>query len=118
MMTNEELIAELRSEAETNWAPTRKLMQKSADALEAAQAENARLREESYTHQGDALMMTGERDAALARLAELSKQEPIGCGYVVRWERGDTPSTHQTGYAQVVGVAVYAAAAEIGKATP
>jgi hypothetical protein len=33
--------------------------------------------------------------------------EPIGCGYVVKWERGDTPSTHKSGYAQVLGVNVY-----------
>jgi hypothetical protein len=33
--------------------------------------------------------------------------EPIGCGYVVKWERGDTPSTYKSGYAQVLGVNVY-----------
>ncbi len=33
--------------------------------------------------------------------------EPVGCGYVVRWERGDTPSTYKTGYARVLGVDVF-----------
>ncbi len=32
--------------------------------------------------------------------------EPVGCGYVVRWETGDTASTHKTGLAQVLGANV------------
>lgn len=43
-----------------------------------------------------------------AKLDAMQAQKPIGCGYVVKWEKGDTPSTYETGYAQVLGVDVYA----------
>lgn len=36
-------------------------------------AKDSMPREESYTHQGNALMTTGERDAALAALARLEE---------------------------------------------
>lgn len=73
---NTELIAELRSAAWAGPVPC-PVCDKAADALEAAQAENALLtmRWEKCTE--FAKQVEEARDAALARLAELSKQEPV-----------------------------------------
>ena len=93
-----ELIAEIGSLAEklsAGWhegleidASDIMLMNKTATALEQQAAEIAALQ---------------------AKLSAMEKQEPIGCGYVVKWETGDTASTYKSGYAQVLGVDVYAA---------
>jgi len=78
--------------------------------IEALQAEVARVRakwQEDYQLLDEVCRKASEQEK---RLAELEKQEPIGCGYVVKWASGDTPSTYRTGYAQVHGVDVYAVA--------
>lgn len=84
-MDNTELIARLREKATTGDLSTENtivsvqplvLMAQAADALEAAQAEI-----EEWKQTFDDMMK--ERDAALARLAELEKQKPVG--YLYDW---------------------------------
>lgn len=50
--------------------------------LEALQAEVARLEEDSSNHRDAARYIGAERDAALARLAEIEKQTPV-CGWLI-----------------------------------
>ena len=70
MTDHTELIARLRKD-DLFWEAPITCRSEAADALEAAQAENAQWRV-------DFKEMLIERDAALARLAELEKQEPVG----------------------------------------
>lgn len=47
--------------------------------------------------------------AILAKLAGMELPEPFGCGYLVKWSKGDTPATYETGFAQIHGVDTYTA---------
>ena len=79
------------------------------DAIEALQGENGQLHASLQSARTAFEQVCKHRDALAAELAGLKAQEPIGCGYVVKWERGTTPSTYETGHAQVLGVPVCAA---------
>ena len=76
MTTTQDLIAQLRALGIPDWAMARVLMTQAADTLEAAQAEHTDEVMRGLMLEKAHAMGLAERDAALARLAELEKQEP------------------------------------------
>lgn len=128
---NTELIAELRKEAvhSTATVQMRVVAMAAADALEAAQAEMTNLEEvqlelqqtinkmckaiPDYDWSGgaDKWVRKGfaERNAALARLAGLSKQEPV-CVVGSHWNRGGGFDVHSFSSQPNAGSKLYAAA--------
>ena len=77
MTTTQDLIAQLRALGIPDWAMARVLMTQAADTLEALQAEHTDEVMRGLMLEKAHAMGLAERDAALARLAELEKQEPV-----------------------------------------
>ena len=90
MNDNTELIAQIRDYARGD---TDAMLDKAADALEALQAEVTRLKAELGDLHGKAVEVIVDREEALARIAELETQEPLGYFFCAddHWQQAHDP---------------------------
>ena len=116
MNDNIELIARLRS---TTFSSDPRTFIQAADALEAAQAENREVKRLRDAWKKEATELLAERDSALARIAELSKQEPIMWGVKhdghkpsphAHWEKRDAERMAEMSHPGAYAVPLYLAA--------